>query len=74
MKCPDCQNELQILELREIKIHECLSCKGMWLNHGVVENVKDFLALLKILKIRMAVEHPCLEQVWESIESVSPFK
>jgi len=30
MKCPDCQNDLQITKLKGIAIHECLKCKGKW--------------------------------------------
>jgi hypothetical protein len=41
---------------------------------GFITEVKDFLAVLKILKIRIAAEHPRLEQTWENIESISPFK
>ena len=72
MKCPDCHNELQVLELKDVKIHECLSCKGIWLNHGVVKNVKDFLALLNILKVKTAVKHPRLEEAWEEIKNILP--
>ena len=41
---------------------------------GLISEAKDFLAVLKILEIRIAVEHPTLTQSWENIESVSPFK
>ena len=74
MKCPNCKKELQIFEFKDLKTHECLSCKGMWINHGLVKDVKDFWALLNILKLKIAVEHPRLEQTWENIESISPFK
>jgi hypothetical protein len=46
----------------------------MWVDHGLVKNVKDFWAFLNILKIRIAVDHPRLEQAWEEIENISPFK
>jgi len=70
MKCPDCHNELQVFELKDIKIHECPHCKGMWLNQGVVRDIKDLLALLNILRIKIAVKHPRLEQAWEDIERI----
>lgn len=41
---------------------------------GLISEVKDFLAVLHILRIRIAVEHPNLSQAWDSIESVSPLK
>ncbi len=182
MKCPDCQNELQVIKLKGIDIHECLKCKskwfernelmsvknkaddglmwldfdpfgkdveklsvpsdgkhcprclkkmqsltyfyskividkcqtceGVWLTHGELEKiirflekvintqpvkdlakdtfreftkifighkglvteVKDFLAVLKILKVRIAVEHPRLAQTWDDIEGYVPFR
>jgi len=70
MKCPDCQNELSVFESKDVKIHECLSCKGVWLNPGVVKNIEDFLALLNIIRIKTAIKHPRLEQAWENIESI----
>ena len=41
---------------------------------GLISEVKDFLAVLAILKIRIAVEHPKLAQAWENIENISPIK
>lgn len=41
---------------------------------GLVSEVKDFLAVLNILKVRIAVEHPQLAQAWESIETISPVR
>ena len=40
---------------------------------GLVLEVKDFLAVLKILEIRIAVEHPKLTQSWDNIKFVSPY-
>ncbi len=42
--------------------------------NGLISEVKDFLAVLHILKIRIAVEHPKLAQAWENIENASPIK
>ena len=90
MKCPDCHHELQISQLKGLRIHECLKCKSKWFeknqdavkdfnkiftgDKGFVSKVRDSWELLKILKIRIAIEHPRLEQVWENIESVTPFR
>ena len=40
---------------------------------GVISEVKDFLAVLKLLEIRIAVEHPSLTQSWNNIKFVSPY-
>ena len=113
-QCPQCLKEMQSLTYLQSKvvIDKCQSCEGVWLNHGeleriirylekvidvepvkdlakdtfrefikiftghkgLVSEVKDFLAVLYILKVRIAVEHPRLAQGWENIESISPFK
>ena len=44
------------------------------IHQGLISEVKDFLAVLSILKIRIAVEHPKLAQAWDNIESISPIK
>lgn len=44
------------------------------LQKGLISEVKDFLAVLTILKIRIAVEHPKLAQAWDSIENISPMR
>ena len=41
---------------------------------GLITEVKDFLAVLKILRIRIAVEHPRLGETWDNIQSITPFK
>ncbi len=41
---------------------------------GLISEVKDFLAVLRILKIRIAVEHPKLAQIWDDIESYIPIR
>jgi Zn-finger nucleic acid-binding protein len=80
MKCPDCQNELQAAKFKDINIHQCSKCKGIWLHHkelekikGLVSEVKGFLAEFKTLEIKIAVDHPHLAQSWKNIESISPF-
>ena len=38
MNCPICKNEPMItLELNEVEIDYCLSCKGIWLDAGELE-------------------------------------
>jgi Zn-finger nucleic acid-binding protein len=81
MQCPDCNNELQAAKLKDISIHRCSKCAGVWMHHTELEKIKEFvsevkgfLEELKILKIKIAVQHPHLAQSWENIESISPFK
>ena len=44
------------------------------LQKGLISEVKDFLAVLTILKARIAIEHPKLAQAWDSIETISPMR
>ena len=38
MDCPVCKNEpMIVLELNEVEIDYCLSCKGIWLDAGELE-------------------------------------
>ncbi|MBI5207656.1 MAG: zf-TFIIB domain-containing protein [Candidatus Firestonebacteria bacterium] len=37
MKCPVCKEPMVILELNEIEIDHCISCKGVWLDAGELE-------------------------------------
>ncbi len=37
MKCPVCKKDMIILELNEVEIDYCLSCKGIWLDKGELE-------------------------------------
>ena len=38
MNCPVCKNEpMIVLELDEIEIDHCMSCKGIWLDAGELE-------------------------------------
>jgi len=43
-------------------------------HNGLISEVKDFLAVLNILEIRIATEHPQLTQTWQTIENISPTK
>ena len=37
MKCPACHNPLITLELHEVEVDHCLSCKGIWLDSEELE-------------------------------------
>jgi hypothetical protein len=51
MKCPKCGIDLIEIDFKDIKIDECSSCRGMWLDAG------EFDALAKI-------EKPVLERLF----------
>jgi len=51
MKCPKCGTELIEIDFKGMKIDECSSCRGMWLDAG------EFDALAKI-------EKPVLERLF----------
>lgn len=51
MKCPQCGTDLMEIDFKGIKIDECSSCRGMWLDAG------EFDALAKI-------EKPVLERLF----------
>ena len=37
MECPACKNSMVILELNQVEIDYCSSCKGIWLDGGELE-------------------------------------
>ena len=37
MDCPACKEPLIVLELSEVEIDNCVSCGGIWLDHGELE-------------------------------------
>ena len=37
MNCPACKNPMIILELNQVEIDYCNSCKGIWLDSGELE-------------------------------------
>jgi hypothetical protein len=37
MECPVCKNEMIILELNQVEIDYCSSCKGIWFDNGELE-------------------------------------
>lgn len=51
MKCPKCGTDLMEIDFKGMKIDECTSCRGMWLDAG------EFDALV-------AIEKPVLERLF----------
>jgi Zn-finger nucleic acid-binding protein len=37
MICPKCKKPVVVLELQQVEIDHCLSCGGVWLDHGELE-------------------------------------
>ncbi len=37
MNCPACKNPMIILELNQVEVDYCTSCKGIWLDRGELE-------------------------------------
>lgn len=37
MNCPACKNPMVILELNQVEIDYCISCKGIWLDRGELD-------------------------------------
>jgi Zn-finger nucleic acid-binding protein len=37
MDCPNCKEGMIVLELNEVEIDYCISCKGIWLDSGELE-------------------------------------
>lgn len=42
MKCPNCDQVLQISERQNIEIDYCPSCRGVWLDKGELDKIIDF--------------------------------
>jgi len=43
-------------------------------HEGVASEVKDFLAVLKLLELRITVEHPGLIRAYQRIYAIAPFR
>ncbi len=41
MKCPECQVELEVLEVQGLRLPSCHSCQGMWLDEETFRLGKD---------------------------------
>jgi Zn-finger nucleic acid-binding protein len=39
VKCPNCENHLVSLELADVEVDYCFTCKGIWLDKGELENL-----------------------------------
>jgi uncharacterized protein len=39
VKCPVCENHLVSLELADVEVDYCFTCKGIWLDSGELENL-----------------------------------
>ena len=54
MKCPACSEAMIVLELHEVEVDHCVTCKGVWLDAGELElllqGAAEREALLKSLK------------------------
>ena len=37
MKCPNCASPLIVLEIEDVEIDHCTTCKGVWLDAGELE-------------------------------------
>ena len=42
MKCPNCEQLLQISERQNIEIDYCSSCRGVWLDRGELDKMIEF--------------------------------
>jgi uncharacterized protein len=42
MKCPNCDQLLQITERQNIEIDYCPSCRGVWLDKGELDKIINF--------------------------------
>lgn len=42
MKCPNCEQLLQISERQNIEIDYCPSCRGVWLDRGELDKIIEF--------------------------------
>ena len=37
MNCPVCSEAMVVLELHEVEVDHCVTCKGIWLDSGELE-------------------------------------
>jgi Zn-finger nucleic acid-binding protein len=112
--CPRCSAKMGVIvyETSGVVIDKCLSCHGIWLDHGEFEKIvkhlqdetssetaaqycedvgrqfaqivtghegpiselRDFFAVLNLLEMRLAVEHPKFAGAVTGIYSASPLK
>jgi len=41
MKCPECEETMDVFRIEDDVIRECNTCRGLWFKHGQLEAVKD---------------------------------
>ena len=41
MYCPDCREEMIVLEVDKVEVDYCLKCRGIWLDEGELEILLD---------------------------------
>lgn len=62
MLCPTCRQAMVILELQDIEIDHCITCGGIWLDSGELENLLKGLnnkdTLLSSLKNKSSSSEP----------------
>jgi len=56
MNCPNCNNLLIILELKQVEIDYCTSCEGIWLDSGELELLLEGETCLDTLKLSFSKE------------------
>lgn len=62
MRCPCCRKEMERLEFRAIEVDQCRDCRGLWLDHGEI----DQLFALKKLPERL-MNHELYREVEEKV-------
>ena len=53
MRCPKCGMELSEIDYKGIKVEKCLSCDGLWLDAGELEQISKLekASLDKLLRV-----------------------
>ena len=39
MHCPSCRTELERLEFHGVEVDQCRTCRGLWLDHGEIDQL-----------------------------------
>ncbi len=39
MQCPNCSNQMLLMQKNEVDIDYCPSCKGVWLDRGEIDKI-----------------------------------
>ena len=62
MNCPVCREPLIVLELDQVEVDHCLSCKGVWLDQGELELILKSAARKDRLLSSFEIEHDSKEK------------